>query len=126
MPSSIPKVIISPKSETQVVRSTPSATSMPAGPSLGSKGLPCNTGYIMPGAEWVDAFSRPQRAIPALNQAAFLANQAILQAAAGSSSLFIQSRSHLEYLRPEISTGTVIGLSVLIGVFSFCWFSCVS
>lgn len=83
------------------------------------KGLPCNNGYITPCTKWVNAFSSPLMAIPALNQAAFLANQAILQATAGSSSLYIHSRSHLEYLRPEISTGTVIGLSVLIGGFLF-------
>ncbi|OQD62998.1 hypothetical protein PENPOL_c010G03226 [Penicillium polonicum] len=86
---------------------------------LGQKELPCNNGYITPGTTWVNSFSNPQKAIPALNQAAFLANQAILQATAGSSVLYIQRRSHLEYLRPEISTGTIIGLSVLIGVFLF-------
>ncbi|KAJ5517242.1 hypothetical protein N7527_008802 [Penicillium freii] len=86
---------------------------------LGQKELPCNNGYITPGRKWVNSFSNPQKAIPALNQAAFLANQAILQATAGSSVLYINRRNHLEYLRPDISTGTVIGLSVLIGFFLF-------
>ncbi|KAJ5957640.1 hypothetical protein N7501_011919 [Penicillium viridicatum] len=86
---------------------------------LGQKELPCNNGYITPGRKWVNSFSNPQKAIPALNQAAFLANQAILQATAGSSVLYIHRRNHLEYLRPDISTGTIIGLSVLIGVFLF-------
>lgn len=50
--------------------------------------------YITPGMEWVNTFSSPKMDIPALNQAAFLA---IPQATAGSSSLYIQSRSHLVF-----------------------------
>ncbi|KAI9932342.1 hypothetical protein MW887_009855 [Aspergillus wentii] len=93
---------------------------------MGRKTCFSDDDYVNGVASWLGYFVRPSYAVPALSQAAFLANQAIfMQDLEEGPSLNIFHRAHLDSPRPRISTGAMVGLSFLIGFYLlFLLFTC--
>lgn len=80
----------------------------------------CDNNFLETGYEWVYAFTDPKIGIFALNQAAFLANQAIYRNDPpwlSNSQVLFQRIPSLKMVKPGISTSALIGLSVLIAVY---------
>lgn len=76
------------------------------------------------GFQWIKYFTDPNRGIPALSQAAFLANKALFDVAWGGSidfddQLIVNYQPSFELTKPDISVAAMIGLSVLISIYVF-------